>query len=257
MTTSAKVLQVLRLFTQGRKQLCITDVIELLDVSQATAYRYLVDLEEAGMIERANPNQYVLGPTVVELDRQVRIHDPLIAASAEIMKNLSERIGGTALLSRLHGRRVMCVHQTTGRFSPVSVSYERGRAMPMYRGATSKIILASLDPASLRDIVRQDAGELRQAGLPATFEALNAFLATIRSAGVCHASGEIDKDVVAWATAIHHGKTLLGSLSVVIDRNAPIPEIKSVADKLVRAALRIESRLELPTRTRPPRGSLE
>lgn len=248
MTTSAKVLQVLRLFGQGRKQLCVADVVELLDVSQATAYRYLVDLEEAGMIERANPNQYVLGPTVVELDRQIRIDDPLIAAATDIMKNLSDRTGGTVLLSRLHGRKVMCVHQTSGRFSPVSVSYERGRAMPMYRGATSKIILAFLDPSILRDIVQQDAAELCAAGLPAAFEALDAFLAAIRSTGVCRASGEIDTDVMAWAAAVHHGKALLGSLSVVIDRNAPIPETKSIADKLLRAALRIEGRLRLPTR---------
>jgi DNA-binding IclR family transcriptional regulator len=245
MTTPAKVLQVLRLFTQERKQLRAADVAQHLDVSQATAYRYLADLEEAGMIERANANQYVLGPTIVELDRQIRVNDPLIAAASDIMKNLSDRTGGTALLSRRHGRKVMCVHQTLGRFSPANVSYERGRAMPLYSGATSKVILAHLDPATLRDLVRQDAAALRNAGLPASFAGLSKALESIRKQKVCHTAGEVDRDVMGWATPLWHGKQLLGSLSVVMARGAPLPD-RAIPDQLLRAALRIEGRLEQP-----------
>lgn len=255
MTTPAKVLQVLGLFTQERKQLRATDVAELLAASPATAYRYLADLEEAGMIERAGAGEYVLGPTIVELDRQIRTNDPLIAAAADIMKNLSDRTGGTALLSRWHGRKVICVHQTLGRFSPQAVSYERGRAMPLYRGATSKIILAHLEPERLRDVVRHDAAALRKAGLPASFEPLITALAAIRAEHVCHTAGEVDPDVMGWAAAIRQGKALLGSLSVVMAKSTPAAERKAVPDQVLRAALRIEGRLELPPRSRTTRGN--
>jgi DNA-binding IclR family transcriptional regulator len=246
MTTTGKVLQVLRLFNEERKQLRATDVVEILGVSSATAYRYMADLEEAGLIERSSINQYVLGPTIVELDRQIRVNDPLLAAAGDIMKTLSDRTGGTALLSRLHGRKVVCVHQVRGRFSPVEVSFERGRAMPLYRGATSKIILAHLDAATLRELATTDAEHLRKAGLPTSFDALCEAMVVLRANKVCATAGEVDSEAMGWATAIHHGKHLLGSLSVVMSRTAPNPNPKAIADQLLRAALRIEGRLEAP-----------
>jgi DNA-binding IclR family transcriptional regulator len=246
MTTTGKVLQVLRLFNEERKQLRAADVVEILGVSSATAYRYMADLEEAGLIERSSVNQYVLGPTIVELDRQIRENDPLIAAAGDIMKTLSERTGGTALLSRLHGRKVVCVHQVRSRFSPAEVSYERGRAMPLYRGATSKIILAHLDADTLREIVKTDAADLRKAGLPASFDALSDALSKLRADKVCATAGEVDREAMGWAVAIHLGKHLLGSLSVVMSRTTPNPNLQGVPNQLLRAALRIEGRLEAP-----------
>ena len=246
MTTTAKVLQVLRLFSDGRKQLRAADVVETLGVSSATAYRYMADLEDAGLIERSSINQYVLGPTIVELDRQIRENDPLLAAASDIMKTLSERTGGTALLSRLHGKKVVCVHQVRGRFSPVHVSYERGRAMPLYRGATSKIILAHLDADTLRELTKDDTADLRKAGLPSSFDALSAMLAKLRADKVCATVSEVDREAMGWASALHQGKHLLGSLSVVMARTTPIPNPRSIADQLLRAALRIEGRLEAP-----------
>jgi len=246
MTTTSKVLQVLQLFNDARKQLRAIDVVEALGTSSATAYRYMADLEEAGLIERSSVNQYVLGPTIVELDRQIRENDPLIAAAREIMKTLSERTGGTALLSRLHGRKVVCVHQVRGKLSPEHVSYERGRAMPLYRGATSKIILAHLDEHVLREITKNDAVELRKAGLPTSFDALADTLAALRAGKVYATAGEVDREAMGWAVAIHQGRHLLGSLSVVMSRTAPNPQPQRIADQLLRAALRIEGRLESP-----------
>jgi DNA-binding IclR family transcriptional regulator len=244
MTTTAKVLQVLQLFSEERTQLRASDVIAELGVSSATAYRYMADLEEAGLIERSSVNQYVLGPTIVELDRQIRENDPLIAVAADIMKTLSERTGGTALLSRLHGRKVVCVHEVRSRFSPAKVSYERGRAMPLYRGATSKIILAHLDADMLRELTKSDAAELRRAGLPSSFEALSQAMAALRADKVCATAGEVDREAMGWAAALHQGRHLLGSLSVVLSRSAPNPSPQRIADQVLRAALRIEGRLE-------------
>jgi DNA-binding IclR family transcriptional regulator len=243
MTTTAKVLQVLQLFDGERKQLRVADVVEQLEVSTATAYRYMADLEVAGLIERAASSQYVLGPRIVELDRQIRENDPLIAAGSDIMKSLSERTGGTALLSRLHGRQVICVHEVRGRFGPPHLSYERGRAMPLYHGATSKIILAHLADEQRRELVRTQADELRAAGLPVSFEALSALLASWRAEKVCATAGEVDRGARGWAVAVHHGQHLLGSLSVVMDEGARA-DPKTISDQVLRAALRIEGRLD-------------
>jgi DNA-binding IclR family transcriptional regulator len=244
MSKTGNVLQVLRLFTEERRQLKVADVARLLDVSSATAYRYVLDLADAGLIESPSAGLYVLGPAIVELDRQIRVHDPLIAAATDVMQSLSDRTGGTAILSRLHGRRVVCVHQVTGRHGPATVSYERGRSMPLYRGATSKIILAHLSRDTIQDIAETDPAGLKAAGLPTEPAKLLALLETLRAQPVYTTAGEVDAEARGWAAAIHHGKKLLGSLSLIMARDAPAADLQRIADPVRRAALRIEGRLQ-------------
>jgi DNA-binding IclR family transcriptional regulator len=236
---------VLQMFRQGHERLRPAEVMDHLHISSATAYRYLADLESAGLLERASTNEYVLGPTVIELDRLIRENDPLIAAAREVMKTLSERTGGTTLLCRLHGRKVVCVHQSPGRAAPQTVSYERGRAMPLFRGATSKVILAHLPPQVLREIAQLEAGELRLAALPTKFDALARAMAQIREAKVYATSDEVDAEAMGWAVALHQGKHLLGSLSLVLARgSASVDIVRRIPDQVLRAGLRVEGRLQ-------------
>jgi DNA-binding IclR family transcriptional regulator len=244
MTTTGKVLQVLGLFNDGRTVLRVCDVMQHLDVSAATAYRYLGDLEQAGLVERAGASQYVLGTVVVVLDRLVRESDPLIAAARELMAALAERTGGTVLLARLHGRKVMCVHQVPGQLAPPHVSYERGRSMPLFRGATSRAILAYLPEDELRALIDEEGAKLRQAGLPDTFERLCSVLADIRQRRVCSSLGEVDPQAHGWAVPVFSRQQLMGSLSVVLWSEAPRGQAERVGDQVMRAALRLQGRLE-------------
>ncbi len=246
MAKTANVLQVLLLFTDRRQQLGALDIARLLKVSRASAYRYLAELEQAALVEAASPGRYVLGPAIVELDRQIRVHDPLIAAASEILRTLSERTGGTTLLARWHGRKVICVDQVPGRFGPGSVSYERGRAMPFYRGATSTAILAHLDRDAIRRLAAEDGPALRKAGLPSAADALWERLGRWRNLGVIRTEGAVDADAIGWAMPIHQGGRLLGSMSVVLSREAPDLAQQRIADALRRASLRVEGRLERP-----------
>lgn len=244
MPKTVNVLQVLRLFNDERRQLRVVQIARLLGVSSATAYRYVGELEQAGLVECAAVGWYVLGPAIVELDRQIREHDPLIAAAADVMRGLSERTGGTTLLARLHGLKVMCVHQVRGRHGPVAVSYERGRTMTLYRGATSKVILAHLGEEQIRQLAKDDAPAIRRAGLPSREGALQDHLAQLRDGAVVHTRGEVDPDALGWAAAIHHGRQLLGSLSLVMSSSAPNLEPHRLARQLLRAAMRVQARIE-------------
>jgi DNA-binding IclR family transcriptional regulator len=244
MAKTANVLHVLQLFTEQRRFLRATDVAALLEVSSATAYRYIAELEQAGLIESASGGRYVLGSTIVELDRQIRIHDPLIASAGELMKSLSDRTGGTVILARLHGLKVVCVDQVRGRHGPRQISYERGRAMPLYRGATSTVILANLDQAALARLIALDVDSLRETGLPTEASELAAHLALATASGVAHSDSAVDADVLGWAAAVRQGTRLLGSLSVVVSRSAPEIAPQRIADLLRRAALRLEGRLD-------------
>ncbi len=243
MSKTHNVLQVLHLFAapSAGRGLRVAEIAQALALSTATTYRYVADLVASGFVEKAADGRYVPGPVIVALDRQIRIHDPLIAAARDVMRGLSERSGGTVILARLHGLTVLCVDQVPGRHGPRTVSYERGRSMPLFRGATSLAIFAHMEAEARHRLAQTHAHELEAAGWPAQAEALDARLQPLIDAGWVHTAGQVDADAQGWAVPVHHGRRLLGSLSVVTERERPPP--LRVIDALRRAVLRIDGRL--------------
>ena len=152
MPSASRMLRILGLFDLGRPVITPEWLMAELGVSCASIYRDLGQLAQAGMLEKVANRGYVLGPKLVELDRQIRLADRLLEAADELLEQLASQTGGTVLLCRFHGSKVMFVQQVNGRNPALSVSYERGRAMPLYRGATSKIILACLPQPQLRHL---------------------------------------------------------------------------------------------------------
>lgn len=244
MTRTNRVLEVLSLFSEFKSNLSAQDIAQHMGIARATAYRCIHDLEARGLLESSGNGEYVLGPTIVELDRRIRLADPLIRAAAPIMGPLSVQTGGMVLLCRVHGRKVLCVHECPGAHGPLSVSYERGRAMPLYRGATSRAILANLSVKELLTLAKIDPEGMVQAGLPEQPDALLEWAAEQRQYKVWHSQGEVDPGAAGWAVALHHGKQLLGSLSVVLSRDHIGSRGAAISDQVLRAGLRIEGRLE-------------
>jgi DNA-binding IclR family transcriptional regulator len=197
-------------------------------------------LYEAGYIEVDSGSGYTLGPRVIELDRQIRLSDPLVQTAVDEMVNLARKTGGVSLLCRLYRDRVLCVHQERGSRAPGLVSYERGRAMPLYRGATSKAILAFLPPRALNALVERDRREVARAGLPAAGAAVHEALASVRERRLCISHGEVDPG--AWGAAVpiidHSG--VIGSLSVVLPLGREVPD--ATIRPLERRAASVQSR---------------
>ena len=96
MASAKRMLRILGLFDLNRPVITPEWLVEQLGVSRASVYRDLGQLASAGMLERVPDRGYVLGPMVVELDRQIRLADPLLQAAEELLGRLAEETGGTA-----------------------------------------------------------------------------------------------------------------------------------------------------------------
>jgi DNA-binding IclR family transcriptional regulator len=111
----------------------------------------------------------------------------------------------------------MCMHQVMGRGPQEPVSYERGRLMPLYRGATAKIILAQLPTRTLKSLFAHDTGEIAAAGLGNTFDEFRRALAALRRTGVCVTHGEVDPGRTGIGAPIFdRDGAVLGSLSLAL-----------------------------------------
>jgi DNA-binding IclR family transcriptional regulator len=125
------------------------------------------------------------------------------------------------------------------------VSYERGRAMPLYRGATSKVILAHLPRAELERLWNRDRATIVAAGFPSGLQGFLAELEPLREAKACVTHSEVDAGMAGLAVALLDGQRVLGSLSVVIPlARLPAARSKTVLSKVFSVASSIESTLE-------------
>jgi DNA-binding IclR family transcriptional regulator len=212
------MLAVLSLFTIDRSEWTVEVAAEELGVSATTAYRYFKRLTNAGLLSPVSRASYVLGPAIVQMDRQIQICDPMLRAARSVMSDLVQYAtdGSMLLLSRLFHDRVMCVHQVVGRGWPEIARYERGRLMPLFRGATSKIILAYLPPRTLKSLFTRNAAAIAEAGLGNTWEEFRQQLAVLRREGVAVAHGELEVGRAGIAAPIFEGHSILGSLSFVL-----------------------------------------
>jgi DNA-binding IclR family transcriptional regulator len=217
-----RLLAALALFTVEHPQWTVEDAAKQLGVSAPTAYRYFKRLTGAGLITPVSGAGYTLGPAIIQLDRQIQITDPMLRAARGVMHELIQRApdGSALLLCRLFHDRVMCVHQVFGRGPQEPVSYERGRLMPLFRGATSKIILAHLPARTLKSLYEQSGGEIYQAELGDSSEEFRGELAAIRRAGVAVSRGEIDPGRVGLGVPLFdRDRNILGSLSFALSES--------------------------------------
>ena len=118
-----------------------------------------------------------------------------------------------ALLARLYNDTVMCVADCAGSAAPSS-SYERGRPMPLTRGATSKVILAHLPSRRLGKLLAEAPAQ----PFPPEEGALRDELQRSGKRGYTVGRSEIDRDTLGIAAPVVVPEAgMVGSLSLVLE----------------------------------------
>jgi len=226
-TSGARLMLALRLFTEQQPIWTVEAAAAALGISLSSAYRYFRTLVQFGFLDSVEANGcYVLGPAVIEFDRVVRVSDPLLGAAVPTMRWLAGQVGqsGAVLLCRLYQDKVMCIHEERAGDAAIALSYERGLPMPMFRGAASKAILASLAPRQMRRIFDRFAPAIAEAGLGGDWPSFREGLAPIRKQGYCVVQGELDPGVTGISAPLFSARgQVLGSLSIA--RHGALDEV--------------------------------
>ena len=236
-TTSDRVLGVMALFSGERWRWTVEQAAGELGLPTSTAYRYFKSLALAEVLSPQSGGYYTLGPAICALDRAMRLHDPFITAARDEMQRLAKEWPDTiVLLTRLYKNTVMCVHREGEGLR--ADGYERGRPMPLHRGAASKAILAHLTPRHLRNLAQAD-GE----GGPVNPDALRDELRQIKIQGYSVTRGEIDASRIGISVPVFGGnQTLEGSLSFVLASDRRNDEAAAI-EALVRSRKLVEGNL--------------
>lgn len=199
-SSSERVFGLLDLFTVDKPVWTVDTLLEQKDLARATIYRYVKALVGAGFLAPVGGGGYGLGPRFVEMDRQIRIADPLLRVAPMVMSKLRDQVAGSQLLCSYYGLRVLCVLQD--RTDPrITSSFERGRPLSLFRGAPSRVILANLPTHQLQRIFLHDAPEIAASGLGENWIGFRDKLKAVRAIGYA-ATSEIDKTLLGVAAPI-------------------------------------------------------
>lgn len=223
MRTTQRMLEVLQLFSMEEPEWSIDAAAKKLGLTQSTAYLYFRDLVESALLVKSRMGYYNIGPAVIVYDRITRSCDPVISLAQPLMKELTASVGVecVALLCRLYRMTVLCVAQEATDHADFAVSYERGRPMPLFRGAASKICLAHVERRKLRRYYDEFKADISKADLGTTWGEFKSALRRIRSTNLCTTTGELDAGRTGISAPIFSPEgEILGSLSLVVSAQA-------------------------------------
>lgn len=213
-----RLISVIQLFDNGRSVWTVDEIAQALSTSPSTAYRSVRSLVQAGFLDPVTGAGYALGPAFIRYDRVLRHNDPLIKAADRIMSDLLAQTdqGATVILCRRFRDCVMCVHEVQGTKPHAPTSYQRGVAMPMFIGATSKIILAHLPDRVLKSTYLDNEQVIRRVLKVKDWRQFRDQLRAIRRAGIAVTDSEVAKGRIGIAAPVVRQDQVIASISLVI-----------------------------------------
>jgi len=231
MTAPSRVIAILQLYLGDRRVWTAEAMGRALNVSTSTAYRYVKELCAAGFLDPVTGAGYALGPAIIQYDHLLRTADTLIQHAIPGMRKLialsDPRVD--VILCRRFKDRVLCVHQENGPEPHPPTSYARGVAMPLFLGATSKVILANLPDRGLKRLYLDNEEQIRASGSVRTWKEFKEELKKVRRTGYCLTVSEVARDRAGLAAPIFRDDQVIASISIVM-QNHVFEEIRKSAD---------------------------
>lgn len=244
MSSLTRMLAVFDVFTPEEPSLTADEIIVRLGYSRGTAYRYIRELASAGFLTRV-AGSYSLGPRIVELDFFIRQNDPNLQIIQPVMRALTDRLECDTLWTSFFGDQVVVTHHEQS-MAPMHVSYGRGRRMPLFRGAGSKVIIAGLPAARQKRLYQSNAEAILAAGLGSSWKEFRSNLVAIHRAGFAVSKSELEPGNVGIAAPISlDPPNPPGSLVLVFsEKRYAIADETLVARIAMDAAAQINSLIE-------------
>lgn len=226
-----RALVVLATLAQQGHPMTATELVRKTGLSQSTLYRQLHALKRWGFVLEVE-GRYAPGPLSLQLALGFDMASHLARQARQDMLVLAQQSReSVGLIVAVNGQAI-CIEMVESR-QALRCSFEKGRSVPLEKGASAKCLLAHL-PEAARDAALAAAHPgVPQAELLA--ESL-AELGAIRKAGFAVSDGEVDAGV--WgvsAPLFAMGKQAVGALTLMApsvriqDKHSPLIQMTVVA----------------------------
>jgi len=146
----------LRLISRADRGLRITELSEMLNMSKGTVHGIVSALEESGTVMR-DPitRKCFLGFTLFELGKLAYSQIDLKDVARPVMEELAERTNESVYLGVLNKKHIT-VLDIVESSQDHKITSPKGTTLPLFAGATGKVILASMAPEQALQIIVND-----------------------------------------------------------------------------------------------------
>jgi DNA-binding IclR family transcriptional regulator len=256
MTSPARVLAILNLFSAQRPIWHTDEINDAMGYTRATGYRYVKDLVEAGFLQKVSGGRYSLGARIIELDYQLRRSDPVLLAAVPVMDELVRKARLDAVLTTMFGDRIIDVYRASAD-ATLQLGYGRGRPRPLFKGAAPKVILSCTPRPQLVKIYEANAAEAGRHGLGTTWAQFRSYLADVRKQGFYGSMGELEPGVGGAAVPLlNEDGEALAALALV-GTSAALLSVGEARMKTLLLRARDEIHARLASGVSPPAAGVE
>ena len=147
-----RALAIFDAFDNDHLSLSLQEIAERIRMPKTTAFRLVATLERAGFLIRMDNQQYCLSLKVARLGGLVRSTLNVRDIARPVMLEVNEKTQETITLNTVVGndRMVLEVVDTP---SPLMSMARLGQHMPLFLGASSRIIMAHMEAAELERVL--------------------------------------------------------------------------------------------------------
>jgi DNA-binding IclR family transcriptional regulator len=224
-----RVLALMLTFSADENTLTARQLAERTGIALPSVYRYITLLRETGLLAGDERGSYRLSARLIGLARAAEAAESIIDVADPVMQDLAERTGETVILVRLIGRSAVCVHRVQSA-QQLRISFEVGQPLPLERGASARLLLASLAPHVRKEYLAPLAEREPEAAA-----LLEKKILVAGQQGFATSEEEIHIGVWAASAQVMQGKRVMAALTV------PSPLVRAPADQRAQLLSRVRS----------------
>ncbi|MBL7225727.1 MAG: IclR family transcriptional regulator [Desulfobacteraceae bacterium] len=151
-----KAFQILKLISGANRGLGITELANSLEMSKGTVHGIISALEDSGAIMRAPvTKKYTLGVTLFELGKLAYSQIDLKDLARPVMEDLMERTEESVYVGVMNGDHITILDIVESS-QDLKITSPKGTAIPLFAGATGKVVLASMEKSQALNIIRRN-----------------------------------------------------------------------------------------------------
>ena len=240
-----RMLSILELYSIEKPAWTIEDIATISGFTLSSAYRYVRELSNAGLLTSVGQGKYVLGTRIIELDRQISLCDPVEQAGRAVVADIMGQIErGGVIICALRGDHMVALYSDK-RPQSLSLSRERGRTASLFRGAPAKAMLAHLPRRRLSKLYLDNQDEIASAGLGERWPDFQKSVTKLRKSKVVITRGDFGMPYFALGAPVFDGDNkVVASISILIpDELYATSPIDSLSDIVLAAAQKITDRI--------------
>lgn len=199
------------LYTENIENLGITEISKALDINKSTVYKIVNTLRDEGFLVKNEVNQkYMMGYKILDLASKTIGQYDYKDISLKEMKKLRDEIDETVILSVYTKQGGFCLEKVDPK-NRIQLTSQVGHIIPLYAGATGKILLANAARDEREKII---SDKLKKYTEKTEIEEKNLRkqLKKIREQGYAVSKSELDEGAMAIGAPIldEEGKLIYG-----------------------------------------------